>query len=242
VTTRVANVAIVTGGAGSIGWAACRRLGGDGWTVVAADTRPPAETLANCSFVELDVRSPESVAALFDAAAARGSVSALVTAHGILRETKIGTFDEDAVEAVFGINLTGVARLCNIGAERIADGGAMVLISSVTAQMGRSHGAFAYQATKGGVESLTRALAVALGPREVRVNCVAPGYISVPMFGEGAEVRARAGGNEPLLALTPFKRLITPEEVADVIAYLCSRRSSGVSGVVIPVDGGERAF
>lgn len=238
----MANVAIVTGGAGSIGWAACRRLTADGWTVVAADTAPPVETLAGCTFVELDVRSPASVAALFDAAAARGTIVALVTAHGILRETKVGTFDEDAVDAVFDINLTGVARLCNLAALCIADGGAMVLISSVTAQMGRSHGAFAYQATKGGVESLTRALAVALGPREVRVNCVAPGYISVPMRGDGAEVRARAGGDEPLLAMTPFKRLITPDEVADVIAYLCSRKSSGVSGVVIPVDGGESAF
>ncbi len=238
----MANVAIVTGGAGSIGWAACRKLAADGWTVVAADARAPAELLANCTFAEVDVRSPESVTALFDTAAARGKIGALVTAHGILRETQVGTFDEDAVAEVFGINLTAVARLCSVGAERLADRGAMVLISSVTAQMGRAHGAFAYQATKGGVESLTRALAVALGPREVRVNCVAPGYISVPMRGEGAEVRARHGGTKPLLALTPFKRLVTPDEVADAIAYLCSMRASGVSGVVIPVDGGERAF
>jgi NAD(P)-dependent dehydrogenase (short-subunit alcohol dehydrogenase family) len=238
----VAGVAIVTGGTGSIGSAACRTLAEDGWTVVAADMTPWEEAPANCTFVPLDVRSSASVAALFDAAAALGPIGALVTAHGILRETKVGTFDEGAVDAVFGVNLTSVARVCNLAAPRIADGGAMVLLSSVTANMGRSHGAFAYQATKGGVEALTRAFAVALGPREVRVNCVAPGYLSVPMAGEGAAVRARLGGIEPLLALTPFKRLIAPEEVADVIAYLCSRRASGVTGAVIPVDGGERAF
>lgn len=238
----MADIAIVTGGSGSIGWATCRRLAAEGWTVALADVHAPAEMPAGCTFIELDVCSPESVADLFDAAAALGCVRALVTAHGILRETKVGTFDEDAAGAVLGVNLTGVARLCSVGAQRIADGGAMVLISSVTAQMGRAHGALIYQATKGGVESLTRGLAVALGPREVRVNCVAPGYISVPMRGEGAEVRARLGGNDPLIALTPFKRLITPDEVADVIAYLCSRRASGVSGAVIPVDGAERAF
>jgi 3-oxoacyl-[acyl-carrier protein] reductase len=236
------NVAIVTGGSGSIGWAACRHLAADGWTVINADVRPPEQSIAGCTFVELDVRSPESIRALFDAAATRGTIGALVAAHGILRETTVGTFDEAAVSDVIGINLTGVARLCNAGAPRIADGGAMVLISSVTAQMGRSHGAYAYQAAKGGVESLTRALAVALGAREVRVNCVAPGYLSVPMRGEGAEVRARLGGTEPLLAFTPYRRLVTPEEVADLIAYLCSRRASGVSGAVIPVDGGEGAF
>lgn len=239
---KLGDIAIVTGGAGSIGWAACRKLVGDGWQVIAADAHPPSEKLAGCTFAELEVRSPSSVAQLFDLASARGAVGALVTAHGILRETQVGTFAEDAVKEVFDINLTAVARLCNLGAAQIRDGGAMVLISSVTAQMGRAHGAFAYQATKGGVESLTRALAVSLGPREVRVNCIAPGYLSVPMRGEGAEVRARHGGAEPLLALTPFKRLVTPDEVADVIAYLCSPRASGVSGVVIPVDGGERAF
>ena len=238
----MAEIAIVTGGAGSIGWAACQRLVADGWVVVAADTRPPAERLPGCTFAELDVRSLASVGSLFDSVASLGTVRALVTAHGILRETQVGNYDEDAVSSVVDINLTGVARLCNVAAQRMADHSAMVLISSVTARMGRAHGAFAYQATKGGVESLTRALAVALGPRELRVNCVAPGYLSVPMRGEGAAVRARHGGNEPLLALTPFKRLVTPEEVADVIAYLCSPRSSGVSGTVIPVDGGESAF
>jgi NAD(P)-dependent dehydrogenase (short-subunit alcohol dehydrogenase family) len=243
VTTPAAKrVAVVTGGGGSIGFATCRRLVADGWDVIAADTRPPDETLAGCTFAELDVRSPESIAAVFAAAEARGTFAALVTAHGILRETKVGAFDEDAFEAVFGINLTGVVRVCNAAAERLADGAAMVLISSVTATMGRAHGAHAYQATKGAVESLTRSFAVALGPREVRVNCVAPGYISVPMQGAGADVRARLGGTAPLIAATPFGRLVTPEEVADVIGFLCSRQSSGVSGAVIPVDGGERAF
>jgi NAD(P)-dependent dehydrogenase (short-subunit alcohol dehydrogenase family) len=236
------KVALVTGGTGSIGFATCRRLVADGWDVVAADTQPPGEPLDGCTFVELDVRSPDSIAAAIDVAVARGTFAALVTAHGILRETKVGTFDAADIDAVFAINLTGVARICNMAAPRLTDGGAMVLLSSVTATMGRSHGGYAYLATKGGVESLTRAFAVALGPRELRVNCVAPGYISVPMRGAGADVRARLGGTGQLVALTPFGRLVTPAEVADVIGFLCSRQASGVTGAIIPVDGGERAF
>jgi NAD(P)-dependent dehydrogenase (short-subunit alcohol dehydrogenase family) len=118
----------------------------------------------------------------------------------------------------------------------------MVFLSSITASIGRAHGGFAYLATKGGIESLTRAFAVALGARGIRVNCVAPGFVSVPMQGDGAEARAKRGGSEALLPFTPLKRLVTPEEVGDAIAFLCSSRASGISGVIVPVDAGQKAF
>lgn len=235
------RVAVVTGGTGSIGRATCRRLVDDGFVVIAADMQAPAEAVEGCTFAQLDVRSGASIAGVLDRAESLGSLAAVVTAHGILRGTPVGAFDEDAIAAVFDINLTGVARMANAAANRIGDRGALVFVSSITAQIGRTHSAFAYQATKGGVESMTRAFAVALGGREVRVNCVAPGFVSVPMQGEGAASRAQQG-EDALLALTPFKRLITPAEVAGVIGFLCSDRASGVTGAVIPVDGGERAY
>jgi NAD(P)-dependent dehydrogenase (short-subunit alcohol dehydrogenase family) len=237
----MAGVAIVTGGAGSIGMATCRQLASDGFTVVIADTRPPDEAIAGGVFAELDVRSASSIAALFDVAAEHGPIVAVVAAHGILRGTPVGTFDDDAVLSIFDINLTGVARLANVAATRVADGGSVVFISSITAKIGRTHGAWAYQATKGGVESMTRAFGVALGPRNVRVNCIAPGFVSVAMQGEGAAQRA-SQGDANLLALTPMKRLVTPAEVAAVIGFLCSPAASGVTGAVIPVDNGEHAF
>src|SRR5690606_5771392 len=127
-------------------------------------------------------------------------------------------------------------------APRIAERGAMVNFSSVTAAMGRTRNAFAYQATKAGVEAMTRSFAMELAPREIRVNCIQPGYLSEPMRGAGATARARQGGNAALERLTPFGRLVTPAEVAEVAAFLCSRRASGISGAVIPVDGGQRAY
>jgi 3-oxoacyl-[acyl-carrier protein] reductase len=235
-------VAIVTGGTGSIGAATGRRLAQDGFIVVLADMNEPAEPIAGCVFARLDVRSPESVAGLFRFALTLGSLQVVVNTHGILHETPIETFDEDEIAAIIAINLTGTARMAQAGGVHLADGGAMVFVSSVTASIGRAHGGYAYLATKGGIESLTRAFAVALGARGVRVNCVAPGFVSVPMQGPGAESREKRGGTEALLPFTPLKRLVTPAEVADAIGFLCSERASGIAGVVLPVDAGQRAF
>jgi NAD(P)-dependent dehydrogenase (short-subunit alcohol dehydrogenase family) len=236
------KVAIVTGGTGSIGSAVCTCLLAQGWTVVAADIAEPGELPKNLHFAKLDVTSTASINAVFDVAAALGNVQALVNAHGILLETTVGSYDEERFQAVLDINLKGVARMCDAAVSRIADRGAIVQLSSVTAMMGRAKGSSAYVASKAGVEALTRNFAVALASREVRVNCVAPGFVSQPMAGEGSMLRARQGGNDAVQSFTPFGRLVTPREVAEVICFLCSERASGVSGVVIPVDGGQLAF
>jgi 3-oxoacyl-[acyl-carrier protein] reductase len=238
----VPAVAIVTGGAGSIGRSTGRRLAHDGFTVVLADVNEPAETIAGCVFAQLDVRSAASIAEVFRFALTLGELGAVVNTHGILHETPVGTFNEDEIAAIIEINLTGTARMAHAAGEHLVDGGALVFVSSVTASIGRAHGGFAYLATKGAIESLTRALAVALGERGVRVNCVAPGFVSVPMQGTGADSRAKRGGTEALLPFTPLKRLVTPAEVADAIGFLCSEQASGIAGVVLPVDAGQRAF
>jgi 3-oxoacyl-[acyl-carrier protein] reductase len=238
----VAGVAIVTGGAGSIGRATGARLAKDGDVVVLADVNAPAEPVAGCVAARLDVRSAESIADLFRYAASLGTVRTVVNAHGILHETPVDTFDEDAIEAIVAINLTGTARMAHAAGTHLADDGSLVFVSSVTASIGRAHGGYAYLATKGGIESLTRAFAVALGVRGIRVNCVAPGFVSVPMQGTGADSRAKRGGTDALLPFTPLKRLVTPAEVADAIGFLCSSQASGIAGVVLPVDAGQRAF
>jgi NAD(P)-dependent dehydrogenase (short-subunit alcohol dehydrogenase family) len=238
----VSDVAIVTGGTGSIGRATSRRLVADGWKVVMADVVPPQGDIEGCTFVPLDVTSAQSVGGVFERAAALGRFAGLVTAHGILRETIVGTFDDEVVNDVIATNLVGVARVCNAAVGRIADGGTIVLLSSIGATIGRIPSGFAYQVSKGGVESLTRTLAVTLGPREVRVNAVAPGSLTVAMRGTGSGMRSKMVDLDAITALTPFGRLVTPEEVADVIGFLCSKQASGVSGAIIPVDGGARAY
>jgi NAD(P)-dependent dehydrogenase (short-subunit alcohol dehydrogenase family) len=238
----MAGVAIVTGGTGSIGRATGRRLAQDGFTVVIADVNEPAEAIEGCAFTQLDVRSAESIAEVFRFAEKLGPVQAVVNTHGILHETPVGTFNEEEIASIIAINLTGTARMAHAAGEHLADGGSLIFVSSVTASIGRAHGGYAYLATKGGIESLTRAFAVALGARGVRVNCVAPGFVSVPMQGTGADSRAKRGGTDALLPFTPLKRLVTPAEVANAIGFLCSGQASGIAGVVLPVDAGQRAF
>jgi 3-oxoacyl-[acyl-carrier protein] reductase len=234
--------AIVTGGGGSIGLALGPRLAALGLDVLLADLLPPTDPPAGCRAFALDVRDAGSIAALLEEATRHAPLRAVVVAHGILRETPPLSPAEATVREVLAVNLEAVARLLALAGPRMAEGGAIVTLSSVTASMGRTQAAAAYQASKAGVESLTRTHAIALAPRGVRVNCVAPGYLSQPMRGEGAVLRERQGGNAALTAMTPMGRLVTPEEVAEVVAFLCSPRASGVSGVVLPVDGAQRAW
>ncbi len=237
----MSRVAIVSGGTGSIGRAVCACLLAVGLEVIAADG--DADGLAEgARFMSVDVRSDGDIAALADAARQMGELVAIVAAHGVLSATDLFDLDTATANLIADVNLTGTMRLCAMLGGMLGNGGSMVTLSSVTAQMGRTSNAIAYQASKAGIEAITRSYAVAMAPRGVRVNCVAPGYLSEPMRGAGAQMRARQGGNAALQGFTPGGRLVTPHEVAEAIAFLCSPAASGISGIVLPVDGGQRAY
>ena len=235
------NVAIVTGGTGSIGAAICARFQSLGATVVVADSdaRPVP---AGQTFVQCDVTKPDSLRRMFDQAAALGTLTVLVAAHGILAETPAGGSDLDIVSRVIDVDLKGVAYLCDLAGPRMADGGSIVLLSSLSAFMGRVRNGYAYQASKAGVESLTRAFAVAYGPRRIRVNCIAPGFMAAPMKGPGAQLRQRQGGNDVVVQTIPIGRLVEASEVANATAFLCSQEAAAITGIVMPIDGGQRAY
>lgn len=237
----MSDVAIVTGGTGSIGAAICAKFQSLGAKVVVADSdsRPVPDGQV---FVRCDVTSPASLGQMFDRADALGRLTVLVAAHGILAETPAGGADLATVSRVIDVDLKGVAYLCDLAGARIADGGAIVLLSSLSAFMGRVRNGYAYQASKAGVESLTQTFAVAYGPRRIRVNCIAPGFMSAPMKGLGAQLRARQGGNDTVVKTIPIGRLIEAEEVASATAFLCSQEAAGITGIVMPIDGGQRAY
>ena len=234
------DVAIVTGGTGSIGAAIAAELQARGMKVVAAD-RAEGKVPPGQDFFACDVTEPDQVRALFDHAAGLGRVACLAIAHGILAETPAGASDPAAIALVLDINLKGPAFLCDMAGPRLADNGVILMISSATAFLGRIRNGWAYQASKGGIESMTRAMAVAYAPRGIRVNTIAPGFMSVMMKG-GEELRKRQGGAETAAKLVPLGRLVTPAEIAKAAGYLCSADAVSITGIVLPIDGGLSAY
>ncbi len=235
------GVMVVTGGAGCIGLAICRRLRDAGADAVALDL--PQQIAAvdwdddrnrGLAAVEGDVTVRASVAA---AAAGLGDepLAGLVNCAGVLRDTFLGQVDDAAMDLMFQVNVAGLARVTDVLAPRLADGSAIVNIGSLTGQIGRFTGASVYGATKAGVAAYTTYLAVELAGRRIRVNCVAPGVIRAPMSPSMAAV---SGGEEASAAHTILGRIGEPEEVAEVVEFLLSPRASYITAQTILVDGG----
>lgn len=232
---------VVTGGAGCIGLAICRRLRDAGSAPVAMDLAPQIASVdwddahnRGIEAVEGDVRSRASVEA---AAAALGDapLTGLVNCAGVLKDTFLGQVDDAAMDVMFEVNVAGMARVTDVLAPRLGNGSAIVNIGSLTGQIGRFVGASVYGATKAGVSAYSTYLAVELAGRGIRVNCVAPGVIRAPMSPSMAAV---SGGEEASAAHTILGRIGEPEEVAEVVEFLLSPRASYITAQTILVDGG----
>jgi 3-oxoacyl-[acyl-carrier protein] reductase len=236
---KMPDVAIVTGGMGSIGAAICAELQARGMQVVAAD-REAADVPAGQSFFACDVTDPDQVRKLFDHAATKGTLACVVVAHGVLAGTQPGAANPADVARVLDVNLKGAAFVCDQAGPRLGENGSILLISSATAFLGRIRNGYAYQASKGGLEAMMRAMAVAYAPRGIRVNVIAPGFMSVLMKGS-EEMRKLQGGAETATRLVPLGRLVTPAEIAKAAGFLCSPDAATITGIVLPIDGGLSA-
>ncbi len=233
------NVAIVTGGSSNIGWACVGRLA-PSHHVLIGDVRPPTVPLPEgVEFVATDITDPEACRALMVRAERLGPLAALVHSAAITAPAQpIEQIDLAEWRRLIDVNLTGpfVVAQAAVPALRRAQG-ALVMISSRAARTGyaalsaspqgtKPH----YCAAKAGVLSLVRSLAVELAPDSVRVNAVVPGSI------EGAMIPRERWPE--LAARIPLGRLGLPEEVADVVAFLCSPQARYVTGHALDVNGG----
>lgn len=234
---------IVTGAGSGIGRETARYLHACGASVVLADIDEHAATAAAAA---LDVTGARTIAVRYDAAE-RGDADMVVTraieAFGrldhvvanaaIYTDAPAATISDEAWRRTMQINVDGVFYLCRAAHRAMAGGGAIVATASVAAHMGGSFGHAHYGASKGAVLSLVKGLAREFGPA-LRVNAVSPGTIETPMIADNAALQ-----KPDIVSSFALKRMGKPEEVASVIAFLCSEAASYVTGETIMVCGGS---
>jgi NAD(P)-dependent dehydrogenase (short-subunit alcohol dehydrogenase family) len=159
----------------------------------------------------------------------------LINNAGVWKSTPLGSSSRELINEMLDINLRGPFWVTQCALPLLKDGGRIVNISSVAARTGVAGGRSLYGATKAAIESLTRNWALELAPRKILVNAVAPGYITTDMT---AEHLSNPATFERAMVRHPLGRLGTPEDVADIVAFLCSDGARFITGQTINVSGG----
>ena len=244
--TLAGKTALVTGGSRGIGRATCAlfgRLGANVAVAYARDEKAAREVVAEVEragsravALRADLSAEKDAARLLGRAEkALGPLDILVANHGVWKRAPIDTMTDRQWDETVRVNLASVRALCSEAARRMIPrgSGSIVLVASTAGQRGEpfhSH----YAASKGGVIALARSLGSELGPRGIRVNCVAPGWVMTDMSRHAIEGAQGAA----ICAAIPLGRAGTPEEIAGPIAFLASDLSSYLHGQVLQVNGG----
>ncbi len=236
--------AVITGAANGIARATALLMARAGARLVIVDLN--AEQLAQTERDCLAAGAPQVVsfaADLTDAAkltelaqlveSELGGLDLLIPAAGIIDRAPVVELPDSQWDRVLNINVRAVFQLNRELLPKMADGGSIVLFSSDAGRRG-SPGKAAYATSKAAIIGLARSIVGEVGHRQIRCNVVAPGFIETQM---NAQTFAEKG--DVLAAETPLGRHGRPEEVADVIAFLCSDASSFVNGAVLPINGGH---
>lgn len=239
---------LVTGAATGIGAAVVRLFQAEGATVVAFGFGGDVlEGIARETGAKAVHGSVTEEAGLKRAVEAAGPLDGLVHAAGVIAEDEPLSIDDEVWQRTIDVNLTGTMRTNRAVLPILLarGGGAIVNIASVAA-FNASPGMATYAASKSGIVSFTRSIAVTYGPQGVRANCLCPGWTWTPMSEAEMASAARASGTTPeseydkLAGQLALRRIASPEEIANCALFLASEMASFVTGAVLVADGGGR--
>jgi 3-oxoacyl-[acyl-carrier protein] reductase len=238
------RVAVVSGGSGGIGRAIATALGARGYAVTvgyAGSASAAAQTVAavkaaggRAVAAQADVADEDAVAAMFDTAEQEfGGVDVVVNSAGRMALSRIADLDLAVLDSLHRTNIRGTFVMAREAARRVRPGGAIVNLStSVVGLQFPDYGAYA--ASKGAVEAMTLVLARELRGRDITVNAVAPGPTATELFLDGKDEATI----ERLAGQAPLERLGTPEDIAEVVAFLAGSAGHWINGQIVRANGG----
>jgi 3-oxoacyl-[acyl-carrier protein] reductase len=239
--TLAGTTALITGGSRGIGRAICIRLAEQGANIVLHYHRNRAaaeEVIASIgrevTLVQANLGSVAEIEAMFTALG-RLRLDFLINNAGIWKSTPLGSSPAGLIDEIIDTNLKGPFWVTQCALPLLNDGGRIVNISSVAARTGIAGGRSLYGATKAAIDSLTRNWALELAPRKILVNAVAPGYIATDMTSDHLSDPATY---QRAIRRHPLGRLGAPEDVADVVAFLCSDSARFITGQSLNISGG----
>ena len=234
---QVARNAIVIGGASGIGWATAQALAGDGCRVTIADLNADgaqeraAELGAPHTAAQVNVTDEASVERLFGET---GPVDVVVNCAGFGSLGLITDLSVDEFRGVVDVCLNGSFIVAKYAGQKLREGGSLVSISSLNGRQ-PAVGMSAYCSAKAGLSMLTQVAALEWGPRGIRVNAVAPGFVETPLTAGSSLI---PGLVEDYVENTAIGRAGKPEEIADAVVFLCSPKNSWLTGEVLDLNGG----
>jgi NAD(P)-dependent dehydrogenase (short-subunit alcohol dehydrogenase family) len=230
------GVAVVTGAASGIGAACAERLAADGAAVVTLDITGTVDHV-------LDVRDEPAVEAAFASVVRdHGRIDVLVNAAGVAGGGPVHLLDADEWDRVIDINLKGTFLVDKYSAVAMLEqgGGSIINIASIEGLEG-TEGGTAYNASKGGVVTLTKSMAIDYGRRGIRVNCICPGGIVTPLLGAIIDAEGMELYRDTMRERHVLGRFGTPAEIAAAASFLASEDASFITGHALVVDGGFTA-
>jgi NAD(P)-dependent dehydrogenase (short-subunit alcohol dehydrogenase family) len=239
------KIAVVTGGASGLGYAIAKKFVTQNiFTIIIGRNAQKLEDAKqalgmSCDTIVFDLNNLSAIAELVEIIQKRyGRIDILVNNAGVNMKKDITEVTDAEFQQIIQTNLTGVFSLSReVSKIMLAQKeGAIINISSMAAHYGIPK-VTAYSASKAAIEGMTRSMAVDLSPSGIRVNCVAPGFITTNM--SSAALNSDPERKKRVLARTPMGKMGQPEDVANAVYFLVSDEASFITGAILPVDGGN---